>query len=87
MFKSLVKMFQAEPTAPVDRELEAVKKKYIGIQFLDYGARTATRKILNVGRSKYNEDDFYLVIHATNTDKKYTIALTNFSLKDHTLIK
>jgi hypothetical protein len=64
-----------------------MKKKYIGIEFLDYGARTATRKILNVGRSKYNEDDFYLVIHATNTDKKYTIALSKFDLKDHTLIK
>ena len=85
MFKSLIKMITST-TTPVDTKLEAMKKKYIGVQYLDNGAKTATRKIVNVGRSKYDKNDFYLVIHATNTDKKYTVTLSHFSLKDHKVV-
>ncbi len=85
MFKNLIKLMTSTKT-PVDTKLETMKKKYIGVEYLDNGAKTATRKIVNVGRSKFNEDDFYLVIHATNTDKKYTVTLSNFNLKDHKVI-
>jgi hypothetical protein len=85
MFKTLIKMITSVNT-PVDAKLESVKKKYVGVEFLDNGTKTATRKIVHAGRSKFNDNDFYLVIHATNTDKKYTVTLSNFSLKDHVVI-